>query len=234
VNGRGQSTVVGVALLVGITMVALGAMTASVGTVVESQADRADAAQVARSFEDLRPAATTGAAVVDVAFASGRMKRVERDLRVRQDGSVIAHRTVNALVYGTASHRAVFLGGAVLRRNGESTWFTRPPPVTATDGRNRTLVVGTTVVEGDPAASGDFDGRFAVEVHHTRRSLGNDSVSVAVETAAPRPWEDYFEQEGATVTRVDIDGDGTRSVVAEFGTRETHLVVHRMEVDLDG
>jgi len=58
---RAVSTVVGVALLVGITMVTLAALTASVGTVVESQADRADANRAADALEGLVSAEGTTA-----------------------------------------------------------------------------------------------------------------------------------------------------------------------------
>lgn len=232
---RAVSTVVGVALLAGVTVVALAALTASVGTVVETQADRTDSRMVADTMERIEPAATTGASTERLAFSEGEMSTASREFRVLDGGTLVVRERLDALVYESGSHRVVFLGGAVLRANGESAWFVRDPRVTATDGeRGTVLVVGTAAIEGSVAATGRTDARLRTTVTHSRRTIDGGTVTVAIETATPRPWAEYFEEKGATVERRDIDGDGTTSVVATFETAETHLVVHRVEVSLDG
>jgi hypothetical protein len=234
VTDRGQSTVVGVALLVGVTVVSLGVLTATVGTVVESHAERADVSQVADGLADLRPARTTGPTTVSLAFTGGTLGTVSRDLRVLVNGSVDAHHEVDALLYEREDRSVVFLAGAVVRTNAGSAWFERGPPVTAVpDGGPGTLLVGAPVLVGDPALGGDADAVLRADVSHARRSLGTGRVAVAVETATPAPWAAYFEEQNATVTRTDLDGDGLASVVASFGRRETHLLVDRMAVSVD-
>ena len=50
-SDRGQSNVVGVALLLGVAVVSMGALTAAVGVVVESSAGQADAERVATDLD---------------------------------------------------------------------------------------------------------------------------------------------------------------------------------------
>lgn len=230
---RAVSTVVGVALLVGVTMITLTALTASVGTVIESQADRADTNRVTDAFEDIAAAktATTGR----LAFSEGRVHTADRDLRVLRNGRVVAHEEVDALVYDSGEQRVAILAGAVLRENGASAWFAREPPVTtAESGGPTAVVVGAVGVEGPVTVAGTVDARLRVSVNHTRRSLRGGAIGVAIETETPRPWIEYFREHGATVRRADIDGDGRPSVVGTFGADETHLLVHRVEVTVDG
>jgi len=80
---RAQSHVVGVALLLGITVIAMGALTASTGVVVEQNAAAADAGRVASDLEaSLQPVAATGRHHGRVSFARGELRTVERDLRL--------------------------------------------------------------------------------------------------------------------------------------------------------
>jgi len=229
---RAVSTVVGVALLVGITMVTLAALTASVGTVVESQADRADANRAADALEGLVSA--EGTTAERLAFSEGRFHTADRDLRILQNGSVLVRERIGALVYDSGEQRVAALGGAVIRQNGASAWFAREPRVTAAEsGGTTAVVVGAVRIEGSVAVSGTVDTRLRGSASHTRRSLGGGKIGVAVETEPADPWIEYFRDHGATVSRVDLDGDGRASVVGTFAADEAHLLVHRVEVTLD-
>ena len=80
---RAQSNVVGVAILIGITMLSLGALTAAVGTVVESNAAAVDADRVAADLDAaVQPVETTGPHAGRVSFTDGELRTVDRTIRV--------------------------------------------------------------------------------------------------------------------------------------------------------
>lgn len=227
---RAVSAVVGVAILVGVTVVALGALTASVGTVVDTQTHRADASRVADAFD--RVGAGTGPGTGRLAVASGRLETVDRDLRVLRNGRVVEHVTVDALVYESGRRAVVYLGGAVIRQNGGSVWFVREPRITA--GDEGTVVAGAVALEESVTAQGTFEARLGASANRTARSVDGGQVGIAVETATPEPWVDYLTEHGATVHRADIDGDGRVSVVGTFDAEAGRVLVRRLEVSLRG
>ncbi|MEF8831867.1 MAG: archaellin/type IV pilin N-terminal domain-containing protein, partial [Halobacteriales archaeon] len=231
---RGQSEVVGVALMLGVTLVALGTLTASIGAVVDQQAGSADAARVGADLETaLRPVTATGTDRGSVSFAGGELAVVDRQVRILDGGRVV--RTVDAggLVYRNDRHRVAFLAGAVVRGEGDRARFRRAPPVTVGE---RVVVVGAPALNASPgtvAAGGPTTLPVRTNVSHRRHSLGNGTWAVAVETAVPGPWRSYFSARGATVSIRDLDGDGVDSVVARFaGRRTAYLVVHAMHLEV--
>jgi len=233
--------VVGVTLLLGATLVALGVLTASVGTVVDGHAARADADRVAADLSDgLRPVETTGHYRAPVAFSEGRLATVERDLRVLErdatgDEDEAATVAVGALAYDRGERRVGSVAGAVVRGRGEGSWTVDPPPITGSESAG-VLVVGAAKLNasGESVGGSQLTATLATNVSHERRSLGTGKFSVAVETAAPAALEAALRDRGATtVERRDIDGDGVVSVVAEFpGTRTAYLVVHDLRLEV--
>ena len=239
VAGRAQSNVVGVALLLGVTVMALGALTAGVGTVVQSNAAGADAARVADGFESaLRPVETTGLRRGEVAFSSGSLRVVERELRV---SNATATRTVqvDALVYESGDRRVTFLAGAVVRGEGAGARLVREPPVVGSrgDGDGGVLVVGAPRLDAAPvgvSGQGGVEATLRTNVSHDRERLGEGEYRVAIETATPAAWRSALEDAGGTVVATrDRDGDGVESVVARFpGERVAYLVVHEMDLEV--
>jgi flagellin-like protein len=238
---RGQSNVVGVALLLGVTVVALGTLTASVGVVVERNAANADAARVAADFEGaLEPIETTGRNRDRVSFTGGTLRTVERELRVLDESGVVHTAQVDALTFTAGRHRVAFLSGAVVSgREGQSRLH-RPPPITASeDGEDGVLVVGAAVLNASQVAvSGTASDGVVLRttVTHERVALGNDTYRVAVETRDPQVWSEFFQRQGATVETQsrDFDGDGVESVVVRFpGVRAGYVVVHDMHLEVD-
>lgn len=232
---RGQANVVGVALLVGITVVALGALTASVGTVVEENAARADAQRVAEALDDaIAPVETTGRHRGRVSFADGRLHSVERDVRIMDATGVVERISAGGLIFETGDRRVAAVAGAVVRGRGKGAGVHAPPPITATDGAG-VLVVGVARTGGTHVDVAGSDVRLTLRttVDHSRTDLGNGTYRVAVETATPVPWERFFERRNATVTRKELDGDGVESVVASFpGERRAYLVVHDLDLEV--
>lgn len=237
-SDRGQSGVVGVALLLGMTVVSLGLLTAGIGTVVDDNAARADARRVAIGFESaLRPVEVTGAYRGEIAFADGTLSTVERDLRVLQGNRVIERVSVGALVFESGTRRTTYLAGAIVRGKEEAAWLATPPPMTASRGTGAVgvLVVGAPTLGGRVSVSGSGGVVVALvtNVTHDRTDLGEGVFRVAIETTTPEAWERFFSDRGARITRQDFDGDGVPSVVAAFpGRRQAYLVRHDLQLEV--
>lgn len=237
---RAQSNVVGVAVLLGITVIALGALTASIGAVVESNAATADAHRVADGFDRaLEPVETTGYSRGRVSASSGRFYTADRELRVLDGSGVVATVSVDALVYESEGREVRAIGGAITRGGSGGARMYRPPPITASRQASGVLVVGAPRLNASSVAvggDGPTDLVLRSNITHERRSLGNGTYRIAVETETPHAWQSYFERLNATVvaTDRDADGDGVTSVVARFpGDRTAYLVVHDMRLEVD-
>ena len=235
---RGQSNVVGVAILLGVVVLSLGTLTAGVGTVVEENAATADATRVATDLDAaLDPVEATGVHRGRVSFTDGQIRTVERDLRVLNDSGVVRIVSVDALVFTAGDRRVAFLAGAILRGTEGNARMRTPPPITASrdGGGDGVLAVGAPALNGSAAVSATGGGSFVLrtDVSHRRATLGNDSYRVAVETATPDAWKRHFKEENATVTTRDFDDDGVVSVVATYpGERVGYLVVHDLRLEV--
>ena len=232
-SDRGQSNVVGVALLLGVAVVSMGALTAAVGVVVESSAGQADAERVATDLDSaLQPVAATGPHRARVTFSEGRLRPVDRDLEIRESGTVLERVAVDALVYESGDRRGAFLAGGIVRGGPERAWVEAPPPITVDDD---VLVVGAPRLGdevGSVGGSGGVTATIETDVSHDRRPLGEGEFAVALETSTPAAWERAFEGMGATVTREPGDPP---TVVATFdGERTGYLVVHDLETEVSG
>lgn len=233
---RAQSNVVGVTLLLGATLIALGVLTAGVGTIVDGHAARADADRVASDLDTaIQPLETTGHHTAEVRFTEGRLSTVERDLRVNESGSTVAAVAVGGLVYERGDRRVRSVAGAVVRGRGESAWAVDPPPVTGSESAGVLVVSATKLnASGTSVGGGQVTATLATNVSHERRSLGTGQFDVAIETAAPAALASTLRETGASSVDVrDIDDDGVPSVVATYpGTRTGYLVVHDMRLEV--
>ncbi|MDS0220596.1 type IV pilin [Haloarcula sp. S1AR25-5A] len=231
-----QSHVVGVVLLLGLTVVALGGLTAVVGNVVDGHTATADEARVANTFETaFRPVEQTGHQTARVRFTEGRLTTVERELRVLNDSGVQRTVSIDAMVYESGDNRVRFLGGSVVRGTQGNAWLESDPPVTATRD-DTAVIVGAPLVNasgGTVSGTGGVSASIRQNVSHERERLPADNYSVAIETETPRPFAEYFQRVGATTRVRDIDGDGVQSVVASFpGRRTLYLVRHDMRTEV--
>jgi hypothetical protein len=251
-SDRAQSNVVGVAILLGVVVLALGSLTAGIGTVVEQNAAFADSARVAADLDSaLEPVAASGVHRGRVSFMDGELQTVERELRVLNESGVLRTVRADALVFTAGDRRVAFLAGAVVRGPPDNARVRTPPPITASrgaggeggggdaDGGDETepgvLIVGAPRLNGSVAFSATGGGSVVLRtnVSHERSALGNDTYRVAVETATPDAWRRQFERQNATVTTRDLDGDGVPSVVAEYpGERIAYLVVHDLRLEV--
>ena len=232
---RGQSHVVGVVLLLGLTVVALGGLTATVGSIVDGQTATADATRVADTFRNgLSPVERTGPGTTQVQFTGGRLETTQRQLRVLNGSGVVRTVPIGALVYTAAGARTAFVGGAVVRGRAGEAWLVDEPPVTVTR-TNETLVVGAPLLNAsDQAVAGDaVTARLRTNVTHRRQRFPRADYRIAIETETPDAFGRYFRRIGLSTRTRDIDRDGTPSVVVSVDGRETvWLVVHDMRMEV--
>lgn len=235
VDPRAQSHVIGVALLIGLTMVSLGALTATVGTVVDSNAAVDDVDRVATDLDGaIRPVEGTGTHAGQVTFTDGTLRTETRRIRVfREDDVVVSHET-DALVYDRGEYGVTAVAGAIVRDNAGSGSFASAPSVSASDD---VVVLGIVVLDaevGTVSESGVTTRTLVSEVEHERAVQDHSGEwTIAVETRNPEPWVEALERKGASVRTGTFDGDDHRSVAATFdGDRTGHVVIHRIETEV--
>lgn len=233
---RAQSHVVGVALLLAVSSVALGVLTLGVGELLESRAGNADAQRVAAGFDAaFQPTRTTGPRTVRVRFTEGRLSTARRDVRVYSNGSLVRAIPAGSLRFEAADRSVRYVGGAIVRGDGTGAWMARDPPVSGSPGTG-VLIVGVAELGGGDVALGGGGGAWlpiATDVTHTRSALGTGEFAVAIETTAIAAFRRYFEAGGAAVRVEDIDGDGVPSVIGRYdGSRRGYIVRHTMDLEV--
>jgi hypothetical protein len=233
---RAQSHVVGVALLLGIAVVALGSLTAGVGSLVESQAAAADTNRVADSMDEaFKSVDRAGTHSQRVTFADGSLATADRTLRVLKDGSVVETRAVDALVFESGDRSVTAVAGALVQQQGASAWLISEPQVTDSEA-NSVIVVGAPALNAGHVAVGGTGGvttTLRIDPTHTEHDLGTGTFAVAIETETPGPFGRYFERENATTERRTFAGDEHTSIVARYpGDRQGYLVVHDLSLEV--
>ncbi|MFB6308587.1 MAG: type IV pilin [Haloarculaceae archaeon] len=233
---RGQSHVVGVVLLLGLTVAALGGLTAVTGEVVDGQTAAADEARVASSLAaTLRPVEQTGHNTGRVQFTAGRLTTADREVRVRRSGRTVWTADTGALVYHAAEARAAFVAGGVVRGRPGAAWTVRDLPVTATRDTDAIVLGVARLGASDVTVSGSRGSTVTLKtnVSHDRRRLSSGSYTVAIETATPDAFARSLDTPNRTTRVRDLDGDGTASAVVQFdGRRTLYLVVHEMRLEV--
>ncbi|PSQ48052.1 hypothetical protein BRD19_07885 [Halobacteriales archaeon SW_7_65_23] len=234
---RGQSHVVGVALLLGIAIVALGGLTVGVGSLLDAQAATADANRVAdgmnQAFQGIDRAGTHSQRI---AFSDGHLATEERTLRIIKNGRVLKTREVDALVFERGDRRVAAVAGALVQQHGASAWLVSAPRITDSE-RNDVFVVGAPILNASHVTVGGTGGvsrTLRIDPSHTEHDLGTGEFAVAIETATPGPFERYFEEQNASTNRRTFAGDEHASVVAHYpGDRQGYLVVHDLSMEVD-
>lgn len=235
-RGRGQSHVVGFALMLGLGVVALGVLTVGIGAILDAGSSNADATRVAGDMDDVMGVTErTGVHSHRFSFADGRLGTADRTVRVLEDGTVEHELDAGALVFESGERRVVGIAGAVVHGTTSSAWLEDGPPITSSEA-NEVVVVGVPVLEADVSVGGQGGVTTTVQtnVTHERTELGRGTFAVAIETETPEAFERYFEEQGADVDRTQFDGDAHESVVAEYpGERVGYLVVHDVDMEVN-
>ncbi|RRJ29184.1 DUF7289 family protein [Halocatena pleomorpha] len=233
-SDRGQSHVVGIALLVGVTVISIAAITASVGVLIDQQVASADAIRVADGMEAaFDPKGTSGVRRDRLPFADGTLRPVDRQLRLIDGTTVVRSIDTDALVFTSGDQRVTFAAGAIMRGSAGEAWLHAKPMITAPPNGS-TLIVGAPVI-GTPDTVSGSGTTVTIEqnVTHERSVIGNATDAVSIETTTPGPLSWYFSERGAAVERQDLDGDGVESIIVTFrGERQTYLIVHELNVEV--
>ena len=231
---RGQTAVVGVALLLALTVLAVGGLTATAGSIVDDGATTAATTRVGADLATaLGPAPEEPETTVEL--TDGTIRVVNRSVWLLRGDDVVWAGHAGAVVYTDGDHRVTGFAGAVVRSDSGSSRMVAPSRIAPAGG---SLYVGVPVLNAtgaDGLATGDR--RLAVtlrtDAETARDTLPAGDYRVAVETRDPAAWERHLEDRGATTERRDIDGDGVPSVVASFEDPKTvHLVVHDVRLNV--
>ena len=225
---RAQTTVVGVALLLALTVVAVGGLTATAGSIVDDGATTAAATRVGSDLATaLGPDRDDPETSIEV--TDGTIRVVNRSVWLLDDETVVWAGHAGAVVYTDGDRRVTGFAGAVVRHDGDRSRMVAPSRIApAADS----LYVGVPVLNAtgaDGIATGDrrLSVTLRTDAETARETLPADDYRIAVETPTPAAWERHFAERGAETTRQDIDGDGVPSVVTSWdGDRTVHLVVH--------
>lgn len=237
IQNRAQSNVVGVALLLGIVIISMSVLIAGAGILVERQAASADATRMAAGLDSaLSSVETTGVHREQLSFSSGTLQPVDRQLRILDGATVVRSVDVDALVFTTENHRVAFVGGAIVRGHPGNAWLYTEPLITASVGDSGgVLIVSVSRINTTDSVSGTggVTTTLRMNVTHRREFIGNGTYSVAIESTTPEPFVRYFTEQGRTVERRDLDGDGIESVIVTYkGRRATYLVIHDFNMEI--
>jgi hypothetical protein len=230
-TGRAQSTPIGVAVLLAITVVSVAALTASVGSVVQESATAAEARDVATAMDDGLDAEQRGRHERRLVLGEGRLRTVERSVRLLRGTDPAAEYAVGGLVYTAGQRQVRHVAGATVRDTGGGTRLRTPPSVSV---RDRTLFISLPRLGADAVAvDGPTTVALRTNVTHDRRRLSGEGLGIAVETRIPGVWERHFAELGATTTRRSLDDDGVPSVVARFpDVRDAYVFVHDLNLEV--
>lgn len=233
---RGQSAVVGVAVLLGVTAVSLGLLTAGVGTLVDGHVAATDADRVADGMTAALDRTADGPASGRVRFATGRLRTEERTVRLLNDSGTVAQQRADALVYVADGRRVAFVAGAIVEVTAARATFRATPSVTATDGA---FLVDVPLLNATGPDEIVADRTTAVGLRtnatHRRRPLAAGTYRLAVETTLPDAWERYLRTDAGGVTRRDFDADGVDSVVARYPNVDRgYLLVRDLRLEVAG
>lgn len=222
---RAQSSIIGVAVLVTVTALSVGALTMAAGTFVE---DGVAAANSQRVADDLAGIDRYGRDTARVAFSRGTLRVESRTARLLRDGRVVATVDVDALVYESRGRRVAYLGGVTVTARHDRARVHGSLPVVAGDGRLLVDLVALNA-SGPSAVGGTQPVTVTIRTNatHAYRALEDGQYAVAVETATPRAWGRAFDAAGMEHARRDFDDDGVPSVVASVpGSGTVDLAVH--------
>jgi hypothetical protein len=231
-RSRGQSTIIGVAVLLALTVVSLTALTVAVGSVVEEGANAAAERRVASSMDTALDSERRGRSARRLALHGGRLRVVDRSVRFLDGGEVVFHQPVGGLAYDAGDRRVRSVAGTTVRGAGRRARLHGDPPGVSV--RDRRLFVSLPALGAPPVAvTGDATVTLRTNVTHARRDLPGGVDGVAVETRTPTVWEHRFEALGARTERRSLDDDDVPSVVARFpAVREVRVLVHDLRLEV--
>lgn len=217
-NDRAQSATIGVAVLLAVTVLSIAALTVAVGSLVDETANASEARTVARAMDDALDTERNGPHERRVGLHEGRLRTVERSVRLLDGSDPAGEWSVGGLVYAAGSRRVRYVAGSIVHDTGDGVRLHTAPTVSV---RDRTLFVGVSRLGADRVTvEGPATVALRTNVSHSRSHHAGRGFGLAVETETPGVWERQFEAMGATTSRRAFDDDDVPSVVGRFGAVE--------------
>jgi hypothetical protein len=212
---RAVSNPVGVILILGMTVLSVGALLAVGGAVIDDTRADAERSQMGNAMASFASKASlvglgesghqrfalgrTTAGRVDVREDAGRV-----DVYIEQNGTnvTVADTTMGALVYEQDGREIAYQGGGVWERQGDFSRMRSPPEF---HYRAETLTFPIINVTGSGSVSGDVRGSVQSQREPTplypnvtededfENPLTNGTVYVEIESDYCRGWQSFFE-----------------------------------------
>ncbi|WP_440764611.1 DUF7289 family protein [Natronorubrum sp. DTA7] len=228
--GRGQSTVLGIVLLIG--MVAAG----SVGILLvagdsisdiehESEQDRIEQAFVELS-QKMGESSTNDDVTQSMDLEAGEQGAVARQntgwINVSSDGlNEPINETIGTIEYESDDGTKIaYEAGGVFRETGEETRVVSAPPINYDVG-SETLSLPVVTVSGEQTLhSGDIKFKHQNTTTYADANVVEDAdVTVTIKSEYYRGWQRFFEQEAGDTVTDNVDPDN-QTVTVKLGYQE--------------
>ncbi|MUW14623.1 hypothetical protein GJ633_08020 [Halorubrum sp. CBA1125] len=228
---RGQSEVIGVVLLLGITIAAITVTVATGSAALGLVTDEARSASVENGMSQLSSQSSlvalgeTDARRFDLGSVDAGQLRLDEDaghvtIRVERENAPdepVYDGPIGTLVYEGERRDVALQGGGVWASQDGHGWMISPPeyhyhkstltfPIVKLEGGERSPSSGTGVVRRSPATTGTVDA--------PANPLQNGTVVVEVQSAYYEGWYDFFAQRAdGSVTKDDANQTVTTRLV---------------------
>jgi|GEM_PF-865220 flagellin-like protein len=256
---RAQSEVIGVVLLLGLTITAVGVTVALGSTALADVQSSADVQRIEGAMTQVDSKASLvahgGSTSQRVRLDPGRNAGVRVDegagvMRIEVEAendagdleTTTKNVTLGAIVYERGDDRVAYQGGGVWRSNGDGSWMVSPPEF---HYRGDTLTLPLVTIDGVDGRLGDAavvtgtsnhpEGLFPSE--NVSNPLLGGNVTITVESEYAEAWGRFFE----TRTRANVTQLSPTEVRVALRTETVHptlsagvSAVGRSQFDLGG
>ncbi|MFO8115191.1 MAG: hypothetical protein R6U01_07495 [Halorubrum sp.] len=256
---RAQSEVIGVVLLLGLTITAVGVTVALGSTTLADVQSSADVQRIEGAMTQVDSKASlvahSGSTSQRVRLDPGRNADVRVDdeagvMRIEAEAendagdleTTTKNVTLGAIVYERGDDRVAYQGGGVWRSNGDGSWMVSPPEF---HYRGDTLTLPLVTIDGVDGRLGDAavvtgtsdhpEGLFPSE--NVSNPLLGGNVTITVESEYAEAWGRFFE----TRTRANVTQLSQTEVRVALRTETVHptlsagvSAVGRSELEMGG
>ncbi|SEH14885.1 hypothetical protein SAMN04487967_1814 [Natronorubrum sediminis] len=236
---RGQSTVLGIVLLIGMVAVGSTALFLVATDSISSVEQDAEHDRVESGFVELSQQMEAASSSNDipqsmdmdvgehgaVVMNEAGTLRIEGGDGNESDGNYVNETLdIGAIEYtGDDGTKIAYQAGGVFRETGEETQVVSAPPIEYDDdSETLSFPIIKTQNEAELTSGQVTAVHNETNPMHNVSVVENDSVTVEVTSEYYRGWENYFESQGgaSTVQDVEVHDDDTGTVTAEYGFRQ--------------
>lgn len=246
---RGQTNAAGLALLILLVVLALGALTAGIGSVIHTGATTVETERVADELgEALNPVSgTSGNMTVEV--GTGTVTTEQRSIRLvdkestgfdpgNQTVEIIDQQPATAVQYSINDRRATVFGSGVFLTDQDDSDLYQRPHLIVDDDPEGILIIGIPHIEADQTVLAGPDKttlNMQTAVDYNRQKVDHQQFYLGIETQHPQAWEQYLKELDATVvtTSAHFDDDQHESVIVTFnGSRTVEIIDYTIDLEV--